>query len=431
MKKSVNLLLAALVSVATSATFGQSNDVILDEIIAVVNDGVILHSEIKAQTRFLVNQAKAARQPLPDNDVLNERIREKLINEEIQRQRAAELGIEIDEASINQAIEQIASNNNMNTFEFREALRAEGLDYNHYRTGIRHELLLDRLIQREVRQGINVSEQEIDDFIKSTSTPNAENQQYLLRHILIAEPSSSSSANIDKARERAEALVNRLRGGESFSKIAAAVSDGPRALNGGDLGWRKIRELPRFLHATVTAAIEGNISDPVQSADGFHIVKLEGKRLGDQKTQIETRARHIFISTNGDNATENDKAQARLLDVLAQLKTGADFASLASEISDDPNSAGKGGELPWFTPGQMPKELDQLAKSLKPGQISQPFQTQFGWHLMEVLERRDASTSDDSKRREAEAGLRARKLEQETDRWSRRLRSEAFVEILK
>lgn len=432
MKLRLNLALVALTSLVATTTFGQANDVILDEIIAVVNDGVILSSELAAKTRYLQTQAKASRQSLPSGEVLDNRVRETLINEEIQRQRAAELGIEVDEASLNQAIEQIAANNNLNTFEFREALRAEGFNYEHYRSGIRHELLLSRLIQREVEQGINISEQEIDDFISSASAPNAENLQYKLRHILIAEPSSSSASKLDQARERATAIITRLNNGESFTKLAAAESDGPRALNGGDLGWRKIKELPRFLHEPVLASSEGEISGPIQSADGFHIIRLDGSRVGDEERVIETRARHIYISTAADKpAADHEKAQATLQAANEQLGAGADFAKLAAELSEDPNSSSNGGELPWFTPGQMPKALERVAATLKPGQRSQPFQTQFGWHLLEVLERRDASVSEERKRRDAELGLRNRKLEQETDRWSRRLRSEAFVEILK
>ncbi|MBX2879173.1 MAG: peptidyl-prolyl cis-trans isomerase, partial [Granulosicoccus sp.] len=169
----------------------------------------------------------------------------------------------------------------------------------------------------------------------------------------------------------------------------------------------------------------------VQSADGFHIIRVDGKRVGDRETQIETRARHIFISTAADGTANPEDAQATLLETRRKLQAGADFAALAEELSDDPNSAGKGGELPWFTPGQMPKAMEQQASQLEPGELSQPFQTQFGWHLLEVLERRDASLSEERNRREAELGIRTRKLEQETDRWSRRLRSEAFVEILK
>jgi len=426
------ILISVMVFAGVMQAQAQDNDVVLDEIIAIVNDGVVLRSEIAAESLFLASQARSSNQNLPSIDVLADRVRERLINQEIQRQRAATLGIAVDEASVNQAIEQVASNNNMTTFEFRSTLRNEGFNYDHYRETIRHELLLNRLIQREVEQTINVSEQEIDDYLANASAPNAENLQYRLRHILIAEASSSSTAALENARNKATSLIARLRDGADFATIAATESDGTRALQGGDLGWRKLRELPRFLHDPVANISEGTISDPIQSQDGFHIIRVEGTRVGDQAPDIETRARHIYISTAGDgSATNDDQAQLILAEVEQRLRKGEDFGKLASEFSDDTNSASNGGELPWFIPGQMPAQIEQQASQLQPDGISSPFRTQFGWHLLQVLERRNASSSDERKRQEAELGLRERKLEQETDRWSRRIRSEAYVEILK
>jgi len=425
------LFLLTLALIVPSVTQAQSDDVVLDEIIAIVNDGVVLNSEIAAEAAFLISQAKAGRQSLPDDAVLAERVRERLIIQEIQSQRARELGIEIDEASVNQAIEQVASNNKLNTFEFRKALRDEGLNYEHYRATIRHELLLNRLIQREVEQSINVSEQEIDDYLTARSAPNSENQRYNLRHLLIAEPSTSSAQKIEQARLKAAGLVARLNNGADFAQLAVTESDGPRALQGGDLGWLKIHELPLFLREQVTTLEPGEVSAPIQSPDGFHIIRIDGVRIGDQDEVIETRARHIYINTAGDDADSADVAQEKLRGIRARLLAGEAFAGLAEEFSDDPNSAGNGGELPWFSEGQLPPELEQQALALAPGQISEPFPTQYGWHLLEVLERRDAALSDTRRRRDAELDLRNRKLEQETERWSRRMRSEAFVEILK
>lgn len=430
-KQSFLNLLSVCVVLGAAPVLAQDNDVVLDQIVAIVNDGVVLRSEIASEVLFLATQARTSNQSLPNNEVLAERVRERLINQEIQRQRAAELGIAIDEASVNQAIERVASNNNMSTFDFRSTLRREGYNYDHYRDSIRHELLLNRLIQREVEQTINVSEQEIDDYLASATAPNSENRQYRLRHILVAQPGDSASSEIEKARAKAQSLVARLRSGEDFATLAAAESDGTRALQGGDLGWRKIRELPEFLRSSVAAATEGSVGAPIQSPDGFHVIRVDATRIGDQTVQTETLARHIYISTAGDGSAANDEdARAALETAQQRLRDGEDFAALAAEISDDVNSSANGGELPWFIKGQMPAQIEKEAAALQPGETSQPFRTQFGWHLLQVLERRDANTSDERLRRDAERGLRERKLEEETERWSRRLRSEAFVEIL-
>lgn len=424
------LLLGALIfsSVTAAQTTTSSGDVLIDEIVAIVNNGVILGSEVIAETQFLTKQASLSGQNLPVNAQLRERVLERLINQQIQRQRAKELGIEVDQPSISEAIDTIASNNNLNAFDFRNALEQQGFNYNYYRESIKHELLMSRLIQRDVEQNINISDQEITDFLSSTSNPTSENRAYNLQHILIAEASSSSS-KIGIAREKANALVSKLRAGADFAETAAKESAGRMALSGGDLGWRKLKELPQFLHDAVEAAKEGEISNPVQSPDGFHIVRINDVRLDKEESTIETRIRHIFISDNSE--TYKNKGEEILIDISRQIKNGESFETLAGDFSEDPNSSANGGELPWFVAGDLPPEMESTALNLEKGIVSTPFKTRFGWHILEVLDRRETGINDEKQRRNAELSLRRQKVEQESTRWSRRLRGDAYVEIKK
>ncbi len=410
----LSCLLTCLSSIAIAA------DIVLDEIAAVVNEGVVLASELEQEAAFLKLQAQSNRQSLPDDKVFFKRVLERMIDQEIQRQQAARLGIAIDPSQVNQAIERIASQNNMEVQQFRDALRSQGFDYSYYRKSIEHELLLAQLIQRDVQPRIRISKQEIDDFI-SASKKSGQNNRYRVLHILIAVPSAAPQAEVNQAVTRANTVLASLRSGNDFAKVAAANSDGARALQGGDLGWRVLQELPDFVSNELPTMKVGDISEPLRSPNGFHIIKLEDKSDGTNEVQSETLARHIFVTGN-DGKQQLDQIQQR-------ISNGESFDALAAEFSEDPNSANNGGELPWFTSGQMPKEMEDVAATLEEGQLSQPFRTQYGWHLLQVLDRRQRETSDTAVRQQAEQALRQRRMEQETERWIRQLRDETFIEV--
>jgi len=418
--KSTLAILLALFVTAFSPV--RAADVVLDEIVAVVNEGVVLRSDVRSETAFIKKQAGSNRQSLPDDAELRNSVLELLIDQEIRRQHARKLGVAVDASSVNRAIERIARSNNMDAIQFRQTLRKEGFDYDHFRRNIEQELLLQRLIQRDVESGIRVSEQEIDDFVDKLKNNAEEQQRYRLQHILIALPSSAPITDVEQAKLRAEAVRKRLLDGEDFAAVATAASDGARALQGGDLGWRTLQELPAFLADTVRPLDVDAISEPVRSPNGLHIVKLTDKQSDDQSQQTETLARHIFIAGNDDDIG------SRLAKIKSRLAAGASFKQLAIDLSEDPNSAPNGGELPWFSAGQMPAEMEKMADSLKPGKLSKPFRTQFGWHLLEVLDRRTSTIDDDALRKRANVALRQRKIEQETERWIRQLRDESFVE---
>ncbi|MFK8076091.1 MAG: peptidylprolyl isomerase [Granulosicoccus sp.] len=406
-----------------SASSVSAQDVVLDRIRAVVNDGVVLDSDIKSALRFFRQQAASNQQTLPEDGVLSERILQELIDREIRQQRATQIGIAIDANSVNRAIEQVARGNNMNTVQFRRTLQQQGFDYTLFRKNIEQELLMQRLVEREVQPRIRVSAQEIDDYIESVKGDAKENQRYRIQHILIAISPTADREEIDAATERANAVLSALKAGADFSEQAATSSDGARALQGGDLGWRTLQELPAFLSKALRKMQPSQLSEPLRSANGLHIVKLLDRESNDQTQVSEQLVRHIFIA--GDTGSERQKlAVAR-----AQLQNGASFSELAAKISEDPNSANNGGELPWFSKGQMPPQLEQMANTLSVKQLSQPFQTQFGWHLMQLIDRRTRSVDDAALRDQANSSLRQSKVEQETLRWLRQMRDESFVEI--
>ncbi|MFK7855534.1 MAG: peptidylprolyl isomerase [Granulosicoccus sp.] len=422
-KKPVRPLLLCCI---LSMLFWQSavaQDVVLDRIRAVVNEGVILDSDIAAATEFYKKQAQSNRQALPPDNVLAERVLEQLIDEEIRRQHARKLGVAVDPGSVNRAVEQIARNNNMDSLQFRQTIQQQGFNYNQFRQNIEQELLFQRLIERDVQARIRVSAQEIDDYVDSVKNDVEDQRRYRIQHILLAVPPSASAQDNEAAQARAQAILQRLNNGDDFSEVAAAESDGARALKGGDLGWRTLQEVPAFLAAALRGMNPGDLSEPLKSSNGLHIIKLTDRQSGDQTQQAETLARHIFIA--GDDAN----IESRLNGVRERIQSGESFKAIAAEVSEDPNSASNSGELPWFSQGQMPPAMEEMADTLALNELSRPFRTQFGWHLLQILERRTTSIDGDALRQQASNALRQRKVEQETERWSRQLRDESFVEI--
>ena len=412
-----------LVALLCSSHSLQAQDVELDYIRAVVNEGVVLNSEVEKAIAFFKLQARSNSQTLPPDNVIEERLVQQLIDEEVRSQHARQLGISIDPGSVNRAIDQIASGNNMDSLQFRDALNTQGLDYNLFRANIEQELLLQRLIERDVQARVRVSQQEIDDFVDAAKNDAAEQQRYRISHILIASPPSASDEEFAAASARADEVLAQLEAGEDFAQVAAVSSDGARALQGGDLGFRTLQELPEFLSSVVRDLQIGELAGPLRSDNGLHIVQLVDKQSDDSTIEAETLARHIYI--NGDDPD----IELTLADARRQIVNGASFAEFAARLSQDPNSSDNGGELPWFGQGQMPPAMEQVADTLAIDEISQPFRTQFGWHVMQVLDRREREVGDEALRQQAGNALLQRKVEQETQRWSQQLRDESYIEV--
>lgn len=414
---------ALIASLLLASTVATAQDVILDSIVAVVNDNVVLASDVDAETRFLINQSQSEGNTLPSGATLRERVVDRLIDQEVRAQHARRLGVSIDANAVNRAIEQIAGSNNIDVPRLRDTLRAQGFDYSRFRRNIEQELLLQQLVQRDVAARINVSEQEIDDFVGAMDNDIADQRRYRIGHILLAIPAAASAADRTTASGRADNILARLSAGADFAALAAAESDGARALDGGDLGYRTLQEVPAFISSAVRRMNVGDVAGPLESPNGLHVITLLDTRSMDPRRREETLARHIFIS--GDDAA----AEQRILAVQARLAAGEDFASVAADSSDDPNSATEGGELPWFGNGDMPAELESTAAAARIGAISQPFRTRFGWHVLEVLDRRSRDIDAADVRASAEDAIRQRRVEQEAERWMLQLRADSFVDV--
>jgi peptidyl-prolyl cis-trans isomerase SurA len=365
--------------------------------------------------------------PPPDN-VLIPQVVERLAVERLQLQRAAGMGIRIDDIALNDAMERIARENRMSLPQFREALVAEGIDFQRFREQIRDEMTISQLRRRQVDNRIQVSEQEIDDLIASESGAIDRDVEYRISHILIPLAEGATPAEIQAARERAESVRRRaLEEGQNFAELAVSESGGQQALEGGDLGWRSAAQVPTVFARNVVLMREGDISEIIRSPSGFHIVKLEGRRGGEQARITQTHARHILISPTA--VLSDERARERLDSLRHRIRMGDDFADLARAHSDDRGSAMRGGDLGWTDPGDLVPEFEEVMNRLPPGQVSEPFRTPFGWHIVEVLDRREHDSSRQLMRAQAREIIRDRKREDETELWLRRLRDESYVEL--
>lgn len=397
----------------------------LDRILVVVNDGVILQSELDQAMDEAKRQIIARGISPPDSDVLRSQVLERLLLTRIQTQRAQAGGIRVDDRELNEVLTGLARQNNLTLSEFADAVRNDGLDYLAVREQIREEVVIQRVRAREVDNRVTVTDQDVDMLLATQGTePDTE---FRLSHILVAVPEGASAEARDGARKRAQDLLTRIRAGEDFAQIAIAHSDGQQALTGGDLDWRRADDLPQLFAQAASKLTPGNTSDVLEASGGFHIVRLAEVRGGpERKTVDETRARHVLVQTN---AVRNDD-QARLLarDIYNRLEAGEDFTKLAKEYSDDPGSKSNGGDLGFQPPGVFAPEFQVRIDQLQPNEISPPFRTQFGWHVASVIERRTRDTTDETRRARARNAIGNRKAAEEYEIWLRRLRNEAYVE---
>ena len=413
--------LAVLLSLAPTG----ASAAVLDRIIVVVNDGVILQSELDAALRDARAQLEQRGIAVPDDDVLRSQVLDRLILTRLQTQRARDAGIRVSDQELNEVLTSIAQRNGLSLSEFAEQLRARGMDYLAIRDSIRDELLINRLRQREVEARVQISDRDIDLFL--SSQPADDDTQYRLSHILVSVPDGATPEVREKARQKAEALRQRALAGEDFAQLAVAHSDGQQALQGGDLGWLSRDELPSLFVNTVRTLEVGGISRVLEAASGYHIIKLDEIRGGEPRQILdETLARHILVKPNAIRSDEQARQLAE--ELRAKLADGADFAELAAEYSDDPGSKNDGGKLGWQPSGVFAPEFQLRIDQLRPGEISQPFRTQFGWHIAEVLDRRQRDATEQARRARAREILRNRKAAEEYEIWLRRLRDEAYIE---
>ncbi len=398
----------------------------LDYIVAVVNDDVITRHDLDERYARAVQQLNDRKIALPPHDVLEKQILERMINDRIQLQFAEQSGIRVDDTMLDRAIDRIASQNKMSPEEFRAAVAKEGIAFEKFREDIRSEIVLSRLREREIEAKINVTEAEVDAYLNAQAKRGADDE-YDTAHILISIPENATPEQVQMAYAKAEDALNKIRGGADFGQISAAYSNAPNALEGGDMGWRRAAEIPTLFSQVLISLKPGETSDILRSNSGFHIIKLIDKRSADKTTIIsQTHARHILIKTSEIISAAD--AKKRLEQIRQQIVSGsAKFSDMARQYSNDA-SASKGGDLGWLSPGETVPEFEHAMDALKPGEISQPVQSPFGFHLIQVLERRDQDVTTERQRILARQAIRQRKIEEAQEEWLRQLRDSAFVE---
>lgn len=399
----------------------------LDGIVAVVDDDVVLASELMERLELVRRSSADNGQRLPPNDILISQIMERLIVENLQRQEAERRGVTIDDETLSRAVAQFAQNNNMTLDEFRQALAADGNDFRQFREDIRDEMTVNRLQRALVSRRISITEQDVQGLLNSPFYQQLFSDEYRVGHIMITLPENPSEAIATQAVAKAQGLVQTLRDGAEFGQMAMAESSASSALEGGDMGWRKAGELPSLFAEPVLQMTVGEVAEPILSGSSIHIIKLlEQRGAGVQKSK-QTKVRHILVRPS--EIRSPSEAEAIIRDVHQRLVAGGDFIELATEFSEDPGSALNGGDLGWSTPDQFVGAFADTMQNTDEGAFSEPFLSQFGWHVLLVEGRREEDMSDEARRNMALELLHNRRFEEERQEWLKELRDEAFVEI--
>jgi peptidyl-prolyl cis-trans isomerase SurA len=398
----------------------------VDRIVAVVNDEVITAIELGERTRVVAAQLQRGGGQLPPAETLQRQVLERMINDLVQVQHAKETGIRIDDATVEKTIQRIADDNSLSMTAFRQALERDGIRYARFREDMRNELILSRLREREVENSVVVTDAEVETELARAERERGGDVEYQLQHILVLLPQQATPEQIDARRRRALQALSELRRGANFAEISATYSEAPDALQGGNLGWRAAGRLPALFLDAVDKLRPGEVSDILRSPNGFHIVKLLDKRAKDKTPAVmQTRARHILVRTK--EGTNEAEVRERLARLRTRIVAGEDFGELARVHSED-GSAQRGGDLGWISPGETVPEFERAMNALKDGELSQPVQSPFGWHLLQVLERRSQEMSEDRRKLAARQTVRARKADEAYQDWLRQTRDRAFVE---
>jgi len=442
------LLLLLSVAVRAEITFGPGPEAAgsaLDAIVAVVNDDVITRRELDAAVAQIERQLQQKKVPIPPRPIVEKQVLERLILTQLQVRAAERNGVTIDDATLNAAMETLAQRNQMNLTQLRQTIEKDGVSFAQFRDDIRRELLSARLRQKLVDSQIQVSEQDVESLQVQLAGGQGGNgggnrggREYHIAQILIAVPENAAPAQIEAAKRQAGEVLAQLRKGVDFRQLAVSASSGRQALEGGDLGWRSADQLPTLFAEAVPKLRPGQFSELIRSPSGFHIVKLLEVRGGGAETAAtapaakaalitQTRARHILLRTSAQRT--DDEARQKLAQLRSQLENGQDFAALARANSDDKNSAAKGGDLGWTSPGTMVVQFEQEMGKLQPNQISPPFKTTFGWHIVQVLEWRQGSAPPEAERARVREALLRRRADEEWELTLRRLRDEAYIEV--
>ncbi|MDP6435639.1 MAG: peptidylprolyl isomerase [Gammaproteobacteria bacterium] len=400
--------------------------VLIDGIAAVVNDGAVLLSELDEQTMLIVRRLRAENTQLPPQEILVGQVLERLIIMEIQLQRARRDGITMPDEVLNRALADVARRNSTTLAELPSLLARDGVDYTSYRKEMREQLIVERLRQRDVVSRIGVTPRELGDHLERERNSAYRNMRYRVSHILISLSTTTTPEELEAASQKAWDLYDQLIEGADFAQAAVAYSDAQTALEGGSMGWRNGDALPTLFAEVVPNMEAGQISEPVRTSSGFHIVKLDEVQGGEPIMENQARARHILMET--DQIMDDDVVWQKLTEIRQSILDGDDFATIAKAVSDDPSSAIEGGDLGWNGSGVFVDVFEETMNKLELNEISEPFKTQFGWHILQVLERRVHDTTDDVARNRAMIAIRDSKVAEETELWLRQMRDESFVE---
>lgn len=428
--KSFSYLFFAVFFICTSS-FAQpaakSKIIELDQIVAVVNDEVILKSELDAYLSSITRRLQKQNIKLPPRDVLVQKALDNLVLQALQLQFAQKTGVRVNDVILNRTLKGIAAKNNMSLNGLRLALEAENINFEKFREDIRKELIIARLQQRAVVNRIQISNREITDFLSRQKNLSQRNRTFKFSHILIALPDAASPDVIKEKRAKAIEVLKKLQKGADFAQVAVEVSDGQKALDGGEYDWMPATKVPSLFSNILIKLKPGEISQLVRSPSGFHILKLHGVKGESRHIVKQTKLRHILLRKNALIPSAQQKN--RLAQLKARIESGEDFSLLAKAHSDDTLSARKGGDLGWIGPGDTVARFEKAYQELAKGQISEPFQTRFGWHIVQVLDRREHDDTEKFLRASAKKLLRSQKAQEQLQIWKRRLRDEAYVEF--
>ncbi len=398
----------------------------VDRIMVVVNEGVITERELETRVEAISQQLQKQGTPLPPKEIFARQMLERLILETLQLQHAKDAGLKLDDQEIDRALDRIAKDNNLTKTELRDNLVKDGISFAKFRDEVKREMTVARVREVEVEGRVTISESEVDVEMAQQATRPQGEAEYLAAHILVRIPEGATNEELKSRQKRADEAFAALKKGSDFGQISATYSDAQEALTAGNLGWRTAAKLPNMFVDALQSLSKGETSAVLKSANGFHIIKLLDKRgQGAAQTVTQTHARHILIKVNDGQAEA--AAKNRIQQLKDRIDNGADFAEIAKAFSED-LSASKGGDLDWVYPGDTVPEFDRMMNSLQANQVSEPFLTNFGWHIIQVLERRDSEISADRNRVAARLGLRQRKADEAYQQWLLQLRDTAYVE---
>ncbi|MBV1910866.1 MAG: peptidylprolyl isomerase [Kangiellaceae bacterium] len=424
-------ILSSVIGILLFAVIHGANaeEQLLDRVIAIVDENVVLESELVRRTNAIITQIRAREQAVPSKKILRKQVLERLIIESLQIQTAKRVGVRIDDQELSATIDKVAEGSKISADQLKEKVEQDGTAWAIFREDIRNEVMIDRVQRGMVQRRIQVSDKEIDNIVNQMDKEGETRTQYHLGHILISLSESATPEELSVKREEAKKIIDALRNGSNFEEFAIAFSSGQNSLEGGDMGWRSLNQLPTLFSGTVKNMAVNDVSEPLRSGSGLHILYLKDKKGGfAAQVVVQTKVRHILVSP--DAITSDEQARDKVALARDRILNGDDFTTVAVEVSDDKSNAAQGGDMGWIDPGTFVKEFSEVMDKLELNVLSEPVKTQFGWHIMEVTGRRDQDQTENRKRDRAYRILSSRKYEEELQTWISELKDRAHIKYI-